>query len=122
MKNLRLTQSIILLTAMLAGGSIASNAYAQADSQDEIRYVQETVEYLYDEDPNQAFTVRELLQDGYKMCKKIADNSNNDNNDSLENLAEDAIRSGLGLGREDSEESQDDVEMMRLAERYLCDS
>ncbi|EAZ93538.1 hypothetical protein CY0110_17122 [Crocosphaera chwakensis CCY0110] len=77
---------------------------------------------MYDEDPNQAFTVRELLQDGYKMCKKIADNSNNDNNDSLENLAEDAIRSGLGLGREDSEESQDDVEMMRLAERYLCDS
>ncbi|WP_198648809.1 hypothetical protein [Cyanothece sp. BG0011] len=119
MKNLRLTQSIILLTAMLAGGVIASDAYAEADTQDEISYVKKAVEYLYEEAPNQSFTVRELLDDGYEMCKKIADNSNRD---PLESLAEDAIRSGLGLGRGQSEESQEDVEMMRLAERYLCDS
>lgn len=119
MKNLKLTQSILLLTAILAGGGIASDAYAQADSEDEIRYVQKAVEYLYEEDPNQAFTVRELLQDGYKMCKKIADNSSSD---ALENLAEEAIRSGLGLGGRNSQESRTDAEIMRLADRYLCDS
>ncbi len=119
MKNLRLSQSIILLAAMLAGGSIASDAYAQAGSQEEISYVKKAVEYLYEEAPNQSFTVRELLDDGYEMCKKIADNSNRD---PLESLAEDAIRSGLGLGGGNSQESQDDAEMMRLAERYLCES
>ncbi|WP_243397333.1 hypothetical protein [Crocosphaera subtropica] len=119
MKNLRLTQSVIVLTAIVAGGGISSNAYAQADPQDEIRYVQETVKVLYEEEPNQAFTVRELLQDGYKMCETIA---NNTNNNSLENLAEDAIRSGLGIGRSRSQESEDNPEMMRIAQRYLCES
>ncbi|MDJ0846164.1 hypothetical protein [Crocosphaera sp.] len=113
MRNLRFTQSIILLTAIFFSSSIHSNANAQADQQDEIRYVQEAVRVMYEQDRNRSFTVRELLEDGYAMCKRIA------NSDPLENLAEDLIRSGLGMG---GSRPQDDPEMMRVAQRYLCNN
>ncbi|MEL4894175.1 hypothetical protein [Crocosphaera sp. Alani8] len=112
-KRLNLTHYIVLLCAIVVSGSFASSANAQADQQDEIRYVQEAVKILYDQDPNQAFTVRELLDDGYKMCKEVADA----NRDPLGNLAQEAIRSGLGVGENSSE---DNSEMMRISERYLC--
>ncbi|MDJ0598765.1 MAG: hypothetical protein QNJ37_08010 [Crocosphaera sp.] len=112
MKNIRLTQSIILLTAIVAGVAISPKANAQANQQDEIRYVQESVRVLYDQDRNRAFTIQELLDDGYAMCQRIA------NSDPLEHLAEDLIRSGLGMG---GSRPQDDPEMMRIAQRYLCD-
>ncbi len=113
MKNSNLTHSIILLTAIFFSGSLSLNANAQANQQDEIRYVQEAVRILYDQNPNQAFTVRELLEDGYQMCQTMA----NANRDPLGNLAEEMIRTGLGVG---GSRPQDNSEMMRISQRYLC--
>ncbi|MDJ0661624.1 MAG: hypothetical protein QNJ42_19375 [Crocosphaera sp.] len=113
MTNLRFTQSIILLTVMVVSSGIGSNANAQANQQDEIRYVQEAVKVMYEQNRNRSFTVQELLEDGYAMCQRIA------NSDPLENLAEDLIRSGLGVG---GSRPQDDPEMMRVAQRYLCNN
>ena len=113
MKKSNLTRCIILLSAIFVSGNCASNARAEANQQDAIRYVQEAVRILYDQDPNQAFTVRELLDDGYQMCKEVADA----NRDPLGNLAHEAIRNGLGVG---GSSPQDNPEMIRISQRYLC--
>ncbi|MDJ0728658.1 MAG: hypothetical protein QNJ33_01560 [Crocosphaera sp.] len=113
MKKLNLTHPIILLTAIFVSSNFSPKANAQANQQDEIRYVQEAVRILYDQDPNQAFTVRELLEDGYQMCQTMA----NANRDPLGNLAEEMIRTGLGIG---GSRPQENPEMMRISQRYLC--
>lgn len=113
MKKSSLLSPIILLTTIFVSSNFASHAQAQADQQDEIRYVQEAVRILYVQDPNKAFTVRELLEDGYQMCQRIA----NANRDPWGNLAEEMIRTGLGVG---GSRPQDNPEMMRISQRYLC--
>lgn len=113
MKNLSLIRSIILLTAMFVSSSLDSKVNAQGNQQDEIRYVQEAVRILYDQNPNQAFTVRELLEDGYHNCQTIA----NANRDPWGSLAEEMIRNGLGVG---GRRPQNNPEMMRISHRHLC--
>ena len=116
MKDTKLSQLIIVLTVLFGNVGLTSAVYAQAraSESDELRYVKAMVEYLYESDRNEDVTVQGMLDDGYKMCEKIADQGG------WENLAQDAIRSGLGIGGEQPQD--DDREMARLADKYLCDS
>lgn len=114
MKNTKLSRLILVLTVIFGNVGLTSAVYAQASESDEIRYVKAMAEYLYESDRNEDFTVQEMLDDGYKMCEKIADQGG------WENLAQDAIRSGLGIGGDQPQD--DNREMARLADKYLCDS
>ncbi|MEM8777438.1 MAG: hypothetical protein AAGF26_00920 [Cyanobacteria bacterium P01_G01_bin.49] len=113
MKYSRIQRLILALTIILGGVGLETAAFAQASQQDEVRYVQEMAKYFYEEDKNQAFTVQEVLDDGYGMCEKIAEEGG------WENLAQDAIRSGLGLNN--SQPEDDSQQMAKLADKYLCD-
>ncbi len=114
MKNLRSSGLIVVLTLIYSNLVSIPAANAQASEKDEIRYIKAVAEHLYEQNRDEDFSVQELLDDGYEMCKKIAQSG------TWENLAQDAIRSGLGLGG--SQPQNDNQEIARLADKYLCDS
>lgn len=116
MQGLKINQLFLVFTIILGNFGLSSTAYAQAQAseQNEIRYIQEMAKYYYEQNKDQAFTVQEVLDEGYDMCTQIAEQGG------WENLAQDAIRSGLGLGNDQPEENNQ--EMARLADKYLCDS
>ena len=113
MKTLSNHRLFTIVMVIFGGVCLESAVLAQASERDEIRFVQEAVKILYSQDKEQTFTVQEILDDGYKMCEKIADSGG------LENLAEEVI--STSLGREERQE-QDNPEMAKAAEKYLCES
>lgn len=127
MINKLLTNLTILSLGLSAGVGTASLTLAQATKQNESRFLQEAIVIIYQEDKDQTFTAQEILDEGYKLCAKMAEAEAESKDNSLgelaENAAENALRSALGGSSSDETEAEetDNTEMMKIAERFLCD-
>jgi hypothetical protein len=130
MKNTLVTKLTALTLSVLGSFGTASVTLAQASEQNETRFLQEAIKLIYEEDKDQTFTAQEILNDGYKLCEKMAaaeaEAESEDNNlgGLAQRAAQGAISSALG-GEDSSDESNEsadmsDSEMMKIAERYLC--
>ncbi len=91
---------------------------AEASKQNETRFLQEAIKIIYEEDKDQTFTAQEILDDGYKLCDKIAE-ADRENND-LGAVAENIARSALG--GDSKKEETENPDMVKAAEKFLCDN
>jgi hypothetical protein len=127
MINKLLTKLTILSLGLSAGVGTASLTLAQASKQNESRFLQEAIVIIYQEDKDKTFTAQEILDEGYKLCAKMAEAEAESKDNSLGNLAENAAESALrsaleGSSSDETEaEETDNKEMMKIAERFLCD-